>query len=181
MWQNGWLTARSGSERFVKVGDVRTSYSYQSMMGRFFVGRTDVFALPERQEGIVLFNNPEGSGRRVFIQAVSVTSNMGRRAIFWFDAVTGVGLKESRKVANAHRGAKEMPRLLVQHGFAPSVSVTAGIDVFERLLIGKQTLLLDQEGKYILEPGHNHSVWFPALAEADEIDVAAAWWEEPLR
>lgn len=181
MWKNGWLTARSGSESFVKVGDVRTGYSYQSMLNRFFIGRTGIFALPAGQEAIALFNNPQGSGRRVFIQAVSVTSNRGRRAIFWFDAVSGVALQPSKKLANAHRGAKEQPKLLIQYGFAPSVPVSAGIDVFERLLIGKQTLLLDQEGKYILEPGHNHAVWFPGLDQADELDVAAAWWEEPLR
>jgi hypothetical protein len=52
--------------------------------------------------------------------------------------------------------------------------------VFERLLEGKQTLLLDQEGKFILEPGHNHTVSFPAVDQGDEIDVAFGWWEEPL-
>lgn len=181
MWRNGWLTARSGSETFVKVGDVRTGYAYQSMLNRFFIGRSGIFDLPARQEAIVLFNNPAGSGRRVFIQAVSVTSNMGRRAIFWFDAVTGVAVKESPKIANAHRGAKEQAKMLIQYGFAPSVPVTGGVDVFERLLVGNQTLLLDQEGKYILEPGHNHAVWFPVLDQADELDVAIAWWEEPLR
>lgn len=182
MWRlSGWLTARSGAESFVKVGEVRPGLVYQSMLNRFFVGRTDVFSLPARQEAVVLFRNPTGSGRRSFIQAMSVTSNMGRRAIFWFDLATSVSVKTSDKVANAHRGATNAPKSVVQYGFAPSVGITEGIDVFERLLVGKQTLLLDQEGKYILEPGHNHSVYFPALDRDDEIDVAVAWWEEPLR
>lgn len=182
MWRlGGWLTGRSGAESFVKVGEVRTGLPYQSMLNRFFVGRTGVFALPARQEAVVAFNNPPGSGRRAFIQAMSVTSNLGRRAIFWFDVATSVPLQSSNKVANARRGAANLPKALIQYGFAPTVPITAGIDVFERLLIGKQTLLLDQEGKYILEPGHNHSVFFPALDREDEIDVAAAWWEEPLR
>lgn len=182
MWRlSGWLTGRSGAESFVKVGEVRPGLVYQSMLNRFFVGRTDVFTLPARQEAVATFINPKGSGRRSFIQAMSVTSNMGRRAIFWFDLVTPVSLKTSPKVANAHRGASQMPKSALQYGFAPSVPVTGGIDVFERLLIGKQTLLLDQEGKYILDPGHTHSVYFPALDRDDEIDVAVAWWEEPTR
>lgn len=182
MWRfGGWLTARSGTESFVKVGEVRPAYVYQSMLNRFFVGRTDVFALPAGQEAIVIFGNPKGSGRRTFIQAMSVTSNMGRRSIFWFDVATPVQLKTSEKIANAHRGATNKPKSMMQYGSGPSVGLTGGVDVFERLLIGKQTLLLDQEGKYILDPGHNHSVYFPALDRDDEIDVAAAWWEEPLR
>lgn len=177
----GGLTSRSGAETFVKVGEVRPGLVYQSMLSRFFVGRTDIFTLPARQEAIAIFGNPRGSGRRAFIQAMSVTSNMGRRAIFWFDAETAASLKTSSKLANAHRGAANLPKSVIQYGFAPLVRVTAGVDVFERLLTGKQTLLLDQEGKYILEPGHNHSVYFPALEREDEIDVAVAWWEEPLR
>lgn len=182
MWGlGGWLTTRSGAESFVKVGEVRPGLVYQSMLNRFFVGRTDVFSLPARQSAVVTFRDPTGSGRRSFIQAMSVTSNLGRRAIFWFDVATSVSFKTSVKMANAHRGAPNPPKSVLQYGFAPDLGITAGIDVFERLLVGKQTQLLDQEGKYILDPGHNHSVHFPAIDWEDEIDVAVAWWEEPLR
>lgn len=181
MWRlRSRLVERQGAETFVKVGEARAALAFQSMKNRLFVGRTDIFTLPARQEALVTLVNPTGSGRRSFLQAMTVTSNLGRRAIFWFDAATPLPLKASNKVANAHRGARELPLSTISFVMGPTVPITAGIDVFERLLIGKQTLLLDQEGKYIFEPGHNHSVFFPAIAQADEIDVAVAWWEEPL-
>lgn len=171
---------RSGAESYLKTGEVRSARVYQSMLNRFFVGRSDIFKLPARQEGLVVFANPPESKTRTFMQVMSVTSNLGRRSIFWFDVVTSATLAPSKKLANAHRGAPELPNSTIGVAVGQTVPITGGIDVFERLLVGKQTLLLDQEGKFILEPGHNHSVFFPAAPNDDEIDIAVAWWEEPL-
>lgn len=175
-----WVIGRQDSEMFVKTGIVRAQYVYQGSLGRFFVGRTGLFTLPAGQEALMVLSDPAGARKRVFIQAMSVTSNQGRRAIFWFDPVTEAEFQPSLKVANAHRGMKQMPEADILLAEAAPLTITAGIDVFERLLIGQQTLLLDQEGKYILDPGHSHGVQFPAIDRDDEIDVAVAWWEEPV-
>lgn len=175
-----WVFDRTDGEAFVRTGIVRSQYVYQSALGRFFVGRTGVFDLPAGQEGLVTLENPTGSRKDVFIQAVTVTSDRGRRAIFWFDVETLVQLAASDKLANVHRGSLVLPVSRILFGAAASIPKRAGFDLFERLLVGRQTLLLDQEGKFILDPGHNHSVGLPSIDDDDEIDVAFAWWEEPM-
>lgn len=61
------------------------------------------------------------------------------------------------------------------------MSLGAGISVFERLLVGGDTLLLEQQGRVILEPGEGIGVLFDPIEDDDDIDVALGWWEEPLQ
>lgn len=177
IWSGG---AQSAAE-FTKVAGTRYYTVIPSDQGRYYVGRTGVFHVPAGQEALVIFDNPSGSGRRAMVAAITLTSNHGRRAFFYFDATSGARKQKATRVANAHRGVPDKPKVAIKFVARAGVSLRGGIDVFERLLEGQVTLNTEQEGRYIFEPGHSITVLFPAIDAKDEIDVAYGWWEEPLR
>lgn len=167
-------------ERFVKVGIVRSQEVYQSSLGRYFVGRTGSFPIPAGNESVVIFQNPADSNRRAFFTVVTITTQVLRRFLFYFDAQTPVQLSVSNNVANAHRGSPKLPKAQILSAIpAPSVPLE-GVGLFEREVSGPQTLEIDQGGKFILDPGHNHAIRIPSVSEDDELDFAFGWWEEPF-
>lgn len=175
------LLATSGPERFVKTGVSDPQNVLQSEQGRYYVGRTGLVDVPVGHEALVMIGMPEAGTRRAFVVSITVTSNLGRRAIFYYGVQTPVAMRRSPKVACAHRGAPDEPQTVIQMTTAVAVPLTAGISVFERLLVGGDTLVLEQQGRVILEPGEEIGLWFEAAEADDQIDVALGWWEEPLR
>lgn len=173
------LFKRSGAERFVGAARVGHPNVLESMRGRYYLGRSGVLTVPGGQEALLLLRNRPDSLDRTFVVSITVTSNVGRRALFQFSPQTSVALQRSPKIASAHRGSPDEPESRIEMVAAPRVPLTAGVGVFERLLVGGGTLVLEQEGRLILEPGESFGVWFPAIDLPDEIDVAFGWWEEP--
>lgn len=175
------LFKRSGSEQLVGTGIIGDPNVLQSMQGRYFLGRSGLLPVPRGHEALVMLRNRPTSRARSFVVVLTLTSNIGRRCFVQFGPETSVALRPSRKVASAHRGMPDEPASEILMAVAPRVPLTAGTDVFERLLRGGSTLELEQEGRVILEPGRSIGVWFEGIGEEDVIDLAFGWWEEPLR
>ena len=175
------VTTTTGAETFIKTGEARSATVYQSSLSRYFIGRTDIFPVPAGHEGIVIFQNPTTSQRRLFFKIVTISATQSRRYFFLFDTVVSIPLITSRIMANAHRGAPNTPKALIQFGTAEQVFVPEPDELFERLIPGGQTVEIDQDGKFILEPGHNHAIKFESTTAPDQLDFAFGWWEEPLR
>lgn len=174
------VIAKEGAERFVKTGEVRPITVYQSFLGRYFVGRTQPFPLAANHEGIVIFANPSDNDRRVFLKIVTLTGNVDRRFLFLFDAKTAIPLRTSDAKTTTHRGLETEPRAEIKFGTAQSVPIPEEMVVLQRLFVGGETAEIDQEGKFILEPGHNHAIKIQAVSADDLLDLAFGWWEEPL-
>lgn len=174
------IIAQQGAERFAKTGEVRSTTVYESFLGRYFVGRTENFPLAANHEGIVLLENPPSSNRRVFFKIVTITGSVGRRFLFLFDAKTAVPLHTSDARTTAHRGLKTEPMAQIRFGTAQSIPIPEEKIVFQRIFGGNETVEIDQEGKFILEPGHNHAVKIQSASADDVLDLALGWWEEPL-
>lgn len=172
--------ANFSSSRLVKTGVAGHPNVVQSRQGRYFVGRTGLLRVPGGHEAVALLRMPPGSAKRAFVVSITVTSDLGRRAYFYFGPETRTPLRQSSKIAIAHRGLPCQPRTIVQMGTAPEVPLSAGVGVFERLLQGGDTLVLEQQGRIVLEPGEGIGVRFDRVNTDDEIDVAFGWWEEPL-
>jgi hypothetical protein len=172
------VITKSGVEVFFRTGEVRFPTVFQSDLGRYFLGRTGILDIPPRHEVLAKLDNPINSTERVFVVAVTATSNLGRRLFFAFDVATSIPILSSNKVANAHRGLPEKPYARLDYVVSPKVPLRRGFDVFERLLEADQTLVVEQEGRLILEPGHNVAFFFPAVEEPDQLDIASGWWEE---
>lgn len=127
----------------------------------------------------MLLQMPAESRQRAFVVSITITSEQGRRALVYFGAETPLPMQRSEKVTTTHRGAPFQASSTIQVVTAATVPVRDGVGVFQRLLIGKETLVLEQQGRIILEPGEAIGVWFEAMPVDDEIDVAFGWWEEP--
>lgn len=160
------------------VSEVRSPFVYESDKGRYFVARTGLFPVAAAEQALVLFEVPISSDRRAFLVVVTLTSDRGRRAFFYYDVSTGTSLTVASKVANIHRGEPDDPAVRVSYGASPTIILENGVDAFERLLEGKVTLNTEQSGRFIFEPGHTFGVHFPAIDAPDELDVAWGWWEE---
>lgn len=163
-----------------KVGVVDPPNVLQSELGRYFVGRTGLLHVTGGHEALVLFRTPRNASVRAFVVSVTVTSNRGRRMFFYFSPETQLPMQESSKVAAAYRGAPREAQAIIQMTTGPAVPLDAGVGVFERLLVGGDTLVLEQQGRIILEPGEGIGVLFAPIESDDDVDVALGWWEEPL-
>lgn len=160
------------------IGEVRSPFVYQSDKGRYFVARTGVFPVAAGEQALILFDVPHDSGRVAYLVVVTITSDRGRRAFFYYDLTTRTPLTGVTKVANIHRGEGENPAVRIGYAASAEMSLENGVDAFERLLEGQVTLNTEQAGRFIFEPGHTFGVHFPAIQAPDELDVAWGWWEE---
>lgn len=172
---------RSPDGGFVKTGVTDPPNVVQSEQGRYYVGRSGLLRVPGGHRALVVLRMPEAGTGRCFVVSITATSNLGRRAVYAYGVKTEIEMQRSSKLACAHRGAPDEPEASIAMATGPAVAVSAGIGVHERFLLGGDTLVLEQQGRLVLEPGEAIGVWFDAVEAGDEVDVAFGWWEEPAR
>lgn len=156
---------------------IENNYVMHSLKGDYYVGTLPSFAIAINQGAIVAIKNPVGSGRTVFAAVTTFSLAIARTLAFYFDATYNLADVSSTFKVNANRGSLNTPVAQLVYATGAGLVVSGSL-AFYRNLSKTDTIEIDQQGKFILPPGHNYTMYFQPAASAGAPLVAFGWWEK---
>lgn len=158
----------------------------KSIKGQYFVGQTETLKLYPGLNAWGGLVNPNGSGVDLFVNVYTITnlSETPFLAQIWFNAdLPGEGTV-SDKVSPGNTTLYPPPAPKIELQFAKSVKgfPTGGVNVFNRLVGPKSTLVSEEDGKWIFPPGGNFTIFLVSPGtELIKAQIAFGWWREKCR
>lgn len=176
------VNATSENQAIITNGDgmmaVENNYVVHSLKGEYFVGTLPSFTITNGQGAVIGIKNPIGSGRNVFVAVYTIYLSLNRTAAFYFDATYNLADTSSAFKVNVNRGSANLPVAELVYATGAGL-VVAGDLAFYRVFTRLDTVEIDQQGKFILPPGHNHTMHFIPQGTNGDVTVAFGWWEKP--
>jgi len=161
---------------------------YKSMQGRYFVGYADNLDFTVR--GISAWAslyNPPRSGVNLHVN-IWTAANLYTvfRAEVWFNASMPGEPYSSQFVTTSNYTIHPAPSPKVMLLYVPRVSgdPQGGIKAFVRRGQPEDTMVAEEDGKFIFPPGDSFSVFLSNPETPDERSsgrIAFGWWEEPIK
>lgn len=172
--------------RLPTVADIPVAL-YKSEQGKYFVGYADNldFTGENVNAWAALFNPPD-SGVNLHVNVWTVTSLFGIfRMQIWFDAVMPGEPTASELVTTSNYTIHPLPKPKVYLLYSSDVvgDPHGGIKAFVRRGQPQDTIVSEEDGKFIFPPGGSFSIFLSNPESSDEIAqgrVAFGWWEEPI-
>lgn len=160
---------------------------YHSLQGQYFVGYADnLFFESDKNAWAALFN-PGNSGVNLFVNVWTVTDlyEPPIRMQIWMNSKLPGDYTISRLVTPANTAINPLPRPRVKLLQASNVSgePEGGIKAFVRRTLPGETVVSEEEGKFIIPPGGNFGIFLSNPEGIDKpasVRVAYGWWEEKV-
>lgn len=157
---------------------------YNSIKGLYFVGQTKTLTVGNRSVAWASLVNPHGSEVDLFVNVFTVSnfSNEDLLVQIWLN--TGLPNQRiiSKKVSPTNTAIRPLPRNEVNIEFISSTPIlpTSGVNVYERIVNPKTTLIAEEDGKFIEPPRGNYTLVIKSLGQGPSKSVVAfGWWENP--
>jgi hypothetical protein len=158
---------------------------YHSLQGQYFVGYADNMFFEKDKNAWAALVNPENSGVLLFVNVWTVTdiSEPPIRMQIWLNSNLPGDYTKSRLVSAANTAINPLPKPKVKLLQASNViGVPAGgVKAFVRRTLPGETVVAEEEGKFIIPPGGNFAIF---LSNPEGVNlpastrVAFGWWEE---
>lgn len=156
---------------------------FQSLQGRYFVGKTETIRLGKGKNAWGGLVNPFNSGIDLFVNAFTITnySDQPFTAEIWFNPIPpGKGMI-SDKVTPANTTLSPLPKPKGKIAFSERVEgfPKKGINAFDRIVPPNSTLASDEDGKFIFPPGGSFVIFLISPGnEIIEAEIAFGWFEK---
>lgn len=157
---------------------------YHSLQGQYFVGYADNMLFEAEKNAWAALYNPKNSGINLFVNVWTVTSlRQSIRMQIWINAKLPGQPITSTLVTPANTAICPLPKPEVRLLQASNVTDTPtdGVKAFVRRAPAGETVVAEEDGKFIIPPGGNFAVFLSldeATAECASARVAYGWWEE---
>jgi hypothetical protein len=169
---------------------VMTNSLYHSLQGQYFVGYADnMFFEPGKGAWAGLFN-PYDSDVNLYVNVWTVTdlSDQPIKMQIWMNAIMPGNPIESDWVTPSNLAMIPTPKPIIRILQASNVTETpsGGVKAFVRRAVPNKTIVAQEDGKFIIPPGGNFSIF---VANSDDskqstgtakVRLAYGWWEEKL-
>ena len=160
---------------------------YHSLKGEYFVGYADNMFFEKDKNAWAALVNPKNSGVNLFVNVWTVTDLFEPpiRMQIWFNSQLPGDPTRSKLVTPANTAINPLPVPKIQILQASNVigDPTGGTKGFVRRTLPGETVVSEEEGKFIIPPGGNFALF---LSNPDGINqpastrVAYGWWEEKI-
>lgn len=158
----------------------------KSLERKYYVGSTPAMSITPtagtdlRAYGEV--RNPIGSGVNLHINAFTVTSTAENNfsAFVVVDSAVASATSLATNVASANRASPTTPEAKLRHLSAAGLDISEGIKVFSRRMAQVETLVSEEDGKFIVPPGDAFGLITGAPSGTSFIIFAFGWWEQPI-
>lgn len=160
-----------------------TNAVYQSYLGRYFFGQTEILTFGGGYHAWGGLINPVDSKVNMFLNAYTISnfSNQAVTAEGWLSSKLPGQVNTSKNVAAGNQSIfpPPIPKVKIQNASLVSKTPTGGTYTFVRRVEPSQTLTKhDFQGMYIIPPGSSFVLFFmPPGKEQVQIRVAFGWWE----
>lgn len=160
---------------------------YHSLQGQYFVGYADNMVFEKDKNAWAALVNPSNSGVNLFVNIWTVTDlyEPPIRLQVWLNSRLPGNYTISELVTPSNTAIRPLPKPRVQLLEASNVSgiPEGGIKAFVRRSIPGETIVAEEEGKFIIPPGGNFAIFLsnPEGANVPASSRAAfGWWEESI-
>lgn len=160
---------------------------YHSLQGQYFVGYADNMFFEKDKNAWAALANPSNSGVHLFVNVWTVSDlyEPPTRMQIWLNAALPGDYTESRLVSPANTALSPLPKPQVHLCQASNVVDVpqGGIKTFVRRTLPGETVVAEEDGKFIIPPGGNFAIF---LSNSEGINVPASvrvaygWWEEEI-
>ena len=155
----------------------------KSLQGKYFIGQTETLIIGQDLNAWGGLINPEHSGVNLFNTVVTITnfSETSFLAQFWFNSTPPGTGTVSDQVSPSNTSLFPLPKPKVELQFVQSVSgtPTGGVNIYNRLVPPKATLVSEEDGKLIFSSQGTFVIYLvspgPELIQAR---IAFGWMEE---
>lgn len=159
---------------------------FKSLQGKYFVGQTEVLWAGNGSNAWAGLFNPCGSGVDLFANVITISnfSDQYLTAEIWLNTNLQEIGSISQKVSPANTAFVPRPDNKVDIKYVQSSEEipSGGVNIFDRIVPPKGTLVSEEDGKFIVPSGGNYTVFIKSASnELSKVIVAFGWWEEPIR
>lgn len=158
---------------------------YHSQQGQYYVGYADNMFFEKDKNAWAALVNPNNSEVNLFVNVWTVTDlyEPPIRLQIWFNSKLPGASTESELVAPANTAIRPLPEPKIKLKQASNVigNPEGGMKAFVRRTLPSETVVAEEEGKFIIPPGGNFAVFLSNPEGANipaSVRVAFGWWEE---
>lgn len=160
---------------------------YHSLQGQYFVGYADNIFFQKGNNAWAALFNPHNSGVDLFVNVWTVTDlyEPPIRMQIWFNSTLPGEPTRSKLVAPANFTIKPLPKPKIRLMQASNVegNPEGGYKGFVRRTTPGETVVAEEDGKFIIPPGGNFALFLSSPEGPDvpaSTRVAYGWWEQPI-
>lgn len=157
----------------------------ESIQGKYFVGQTGHLLVSDEKLAWAGLVNPCNSDVDLYVNVFTVSnfSDDYLTAEVWLNTDFPVNAKISHKISPTNTALCPLPQNEVDIKYVKSTTISPqeGVNVYERIVPPKTTLVSEEDGKFIEPPGGNYTLIIKSTSsEPDKVIVAFGWWEKPI-
>lgn len=159
---------------------------YHSLQGQYFVGYADNMFFEAGKNAWAALYNPKSSGVNLFVNVWTVASlRQSIRMQIWINSKLPGQPIESTLVTSSNTAIFPIPKPEVHLLQASNVddTPTCGVKAFVRRAPAGETVVAEEDGKFIIPPGGNFAVFLSedeTTADYASVRVAYGWYEERI-
>lgn len=160
---------------------------YHSLQGQYFVGYADDMFFESDKNAWAALVNPINSGVNLFVNVWTVSDlyEPPIRLQIWFNSKLPGEPIESRLVTPSNTTIYPLPKPRVKLKQTSNVygNPIGGIKAFVRRTLPGETIVSEEEGKFIIPPGGNFAIFLSNQKNVNitaSVRVAYGWWEEKI-
>lgn len=158
---------------------------YQSLKGRYFVGQTIFLFTGKGQNAWAALVNPKDSDVNLYVNVITISnfSSIPYTAQTWLNTNPPASPAIAERISPANTTIDPLPKPKVELQYVQSTTLepSGGVNTFNRVVNSNNTLVSEEDGKFIIPPGGNYLIFL--ISEGDEMiksKVAFGWWEKHL-
>ncbi len=169
----------------LEVVDI-TSPAMNSMLGRYFIGQTDMLNFGNKYDGWGGIINPNDSGVNLYFDIFTITnfSSQNFTAEIWLNAKAPRKATVSSTVTPSNQAKSPPPRPKAKMEYANNLAepLTKGVNIFDRIVARNSTLVSDShQGSIIIGPGGSFSILLKSPGQQNITGtIVLTWWEEKI-
>jgi hypothetical protein len=155
----------------------------KSTQGKYFVGKTEVLLVGGGLNAWAGLVNPQNSKTDLFVNVFTVSnfSDSFLTAEIWLNTDTIEKGCSSDNVSPTNTSIKPPSKNKAELRFIQSTAAVpkTGVNVYDRIVPPKTTLVGEEDGKFIEAPCGNYVLVIKSSSiQPEKVIVAFGWWEE---
>lgn len=158
---------------------------YHSLQGQYFVGYADNMFFEKDKAAWAALYNPKHSGVNLFVNVWTVTDLFEPpiKMEIWMNAALPGDFTRSSLVtpSNTVLCPPSRPKIKLLQASNVVGTPQGGVKSFARRTQPGETVVAEEDGKFIIPPGGNFAVFLAPSSEATtsaSVRVAYGWWEQ---
>ena len=157
----------------------------KSMQGKYFVGQTGSLFVCDEKLAWAGLVNPCNSDVNLYANVFTISnfSDEYLTAELWLNTDFPVNANKSQKISPTNTALFPLPQNEVDIKYVKSTTILPqeGVNVYERIIPPKTTLVSEEDSKFIEPPGGNFTLIIKSSSpEVSKVIVAFGWWEKPI-